>query len=290
MISNRGCVLSSLLLAVSLSGCDSGESPADEPEVFDAAGLGFSSARVVQYALPKALREISGLDLGPSGNLLAHGDEQARVYEIDYVDGTVTAAFQLGDPPVRGDFEGIASVDGVVFLVTSAGTIYEVGPGDGKVRGYTRHDAKLPCEIEGLAPWGRTDLVAVCKHIYDGDDVLRGYRWSLAEQRYDPAPLFSVRKQEFDKLVADLKKLRPSGITSTPDGGLLIVGRHGKDPMLLTLGPDFHPVSLVELPRSSRHTQPEGIGLTAAGVLLVADEAGSGGESNGRGRLSVYRP
>jgi hypothetical protein len=290
MISKGGCLLSSLLLAVGLTGCDSGASRTDEPEVFDAAGIGFSTARLVQYALPKALTEVSGLDLSRSGHLLAHGDEQARVFEIGYVDGTVTAAFQLGDPPVRGDFEGIASADGSIFLVTSAGTIYEVAPGDGKVRGYTRHDAELPCEIEGLAPWGPRDLVAVCKHIYDGDDVLRGYRWSLAERRYDPAPLFSVGKREFDKLVADLKKLRPSGITPTPDGGLLVVGRHGKDPMLLTLGPDFHPVSLVELPRSSRHTQPEGIGLTAAGVLLVADEAGSGGVSNGRGRLSVYRP
>lgn len=281
-------MLGSALLSVGLTGCDGGEGPAEEPEVFEAAGLDFSTNHLVQYALPKALREVSGLDLTPSGTLLAHGDEQARIFEINYRDGTVAEAFQLGDPPVRDDFEGIASRNGSVFLVTSAGTIYQAEPGEGPVRGYSRHPAKLPCEVEGLAPWGHADLVVVCKHIYEGDDVLRGYLFSVADERYEPEPLFSVGKGEFDKLVADLKKLRPSGITPTPDGGLLVIGRHGKHPMLLTMDRDFHPVSLVRLPRAAHHSQPEGISLTADGVLLVADEAGKSGDTNGKGRLSVY--
>jgi len=277
-----------LLLTLGPVACGSDEDAIDTREVVTAAGRAFDTERVVQYALPKALREISGLDLDESGVLLAHDDEKARVYRIDYRQGTVEVLFQLGEPPVRDDFEGIASHDGTVFLVTSAGTVYQADGGDDPVRGYERYPTDLPCEIEGLAPWDATSLVAVCKHIHRGDDVLRIYLWSITDRRYLAEPLVSLGDEAFDDVVADLKKLRPSGITRTSDGGLLVVGRHGDDPVLLTLGADLRPVGLSRLPPASHHDQPEGVGLSSDGLLLIADEAGRTGDGKRRGKLSVY--
>ncbi|WP_238314696.1 hypothetical protein, partial [Methylobacterium crusticola] len=63
--------------------------------------------------------------------LLAHNDEKGIIYELDYQKGAIVKAFQLADrvAPVAADFEGIATVDDRVYLVTSSGRLYECSEG-----------------------------------------------------------------------------------------------------------------------------------------------------------------
>lgn len=82
-----------------------------------------SDSGVRQWRLPDALREISGLALTPDGHLLAVADERAVIYELNYVDGKLVRAFAFGEPPLRGDFEGIAWLNERVYLVTSEGML-----------------------------------------------------------------------------------------------------------------------------------------------------------------------
>ncbi|HSH75825.1 MAG TPA: hypothetical protein VLA09_09090, partial [Longimicrobiales bacterium] len=77
--------------------------------------------RSARFDLPGRLDEISGLAVTTDGRLFGHDDERAVVHEIDPGAGAVEKRFSLGDPPLRGDFEGIAVVGERFFMVTSGG-------------------------------------------------------------------------------------------------------------------------------------------------------------------------
>src|SRR5437016_9266243 len=70
-------------------------------------------AAIARWVLPRQLREISGLALTTDGRVLAHGDEDGEVWEIDYRRGVLVKQFSLGERRLKGDFEGIAIANGV---------------------------------------------------------------------------------------------------------------------------------------------------------------------------------
>ena len=83
------------------------------------------------WKLPRELEEVSGLAMTGDDRLLAHNDERAIIFEIDYLQGSIVKSFQLADMnfPVAGDFEGIAATDDKIFLVTSSGRLFEFREG-----------------------------------------------------------------------------------------------------------------------------------------------------------------
>ena len=77
-----------------------------------------------QWALPKCLREASGLDVISEHMLLAHNDEKGKIYRLNLETETVAQVAAIGKPTVRDDFEGIAADGSRVFLITSKGMLY----------------------------------------------------------------------------------------------------------------------------------------------------------------------
>ena len=73
---------------------------------------------------PPTLSEVSGLV--SYGGSSAHG---SAVYRFDFESGKVELAFQIGSPPISGDFEGIAVQDQDVLITTSSGRLYKVHDG-----------------------------------------------------------------------------------------------------------------------------------------------------------------
>jgi len=258
----------------------------------------YDTGNLVQYHLPKALREISGLALTDNGEVLAHNDERAVIYRIDPTKGRILGSFRLARDPVRDDFEGIAVSGQRVFLITSSGSLFETRyplfddeRETDLVVNYKRYQVSLPCEVEGLATYSSERLLAVCKNLHDGDDVLRIYAWDISANQYEPEPFLSLKAEAFEGHVTNLKKLRPAGITVTDTGGLVIIGRHGKKPALIEIDADMDVVTVRELPDTSRHRQPEGIALTRNQWLVIADEgAKNDNGKNTKGRIGVYRP
>lgn len=283
-----------LALFLALSGCDS--SQAESESAFVINGTRFDTANLVQYHLPKALREISGLALTDQHELLTHNDEVGVVYRIDYTKGRIQGSFRLNQPPVKDDFEGIAISGKRVFLITSSGSLYETrfplfddDRETDLVVTYQHYPVALPCEVEGLATLNAQRLLAVCKNLWDADDVLRVYEWDSEANEYLDEPYLSLTEDAFISVTGKLKKLRPAGLSIADDGSLIIVGRHGKRPMLLEIAPDKKVVALTEFPDQTRHRQPEGIELTREGWLAIADEGVK--QSNGKkskGKLGVY--
>lgn len=118
------------------------------------AGYSLEAATLSQWRLPDRLNEISGLAVTADGRLLAVADEAAIVYELDLERGRIRKSFAYGNPVLRGDFEGIALDDNVVYLVTSDGTLVSGREGaNGEQLDYTSFETGVgaECEIEGLA-------------------------------------------------------------------------------------------------------------------------------------------
>lgn len=286
------CKFAPLLAAVVLfSGCGSDAQTATKSKIsesFVIAGHSFSGDTFRQWKLPRKLREISGLALTEDQRLFAHGDEEAVLYELDYTNGAIIKSFSLGNPPVRGDFEGLAHVDGLFYLVTSAGRIYVAAEGDdGSVVEYQRIKTKIgkTCEVEGLSydPHARSLLLA-CKLGRDKSTkgVITIQRWPIDSEGDRNMPPIHVQLSEVLEKIGG-KEFNPSGIEWVKPDRLLLVAARQRS--ILEIDLTGRVIAAFKLPMARFHPQTEGIAFDLDGQLILADEGG-----NKRGRLGVYRP
>jgi uncharacterized protein YjiK len=263
--------------AIMLAACD------DAPRQAVKAESGDSSFR--QWKLPDRLREVSGLALTRDMRLLAISDEEAVVYELDYRSGVLVKAFALGEPTLRGDFEGIAVLDEIVWLMTSKGRLVAAQEGqDGERVAFSEFatGAGDYCELEGLAEDPQSNsLLLACKQVFEAKDPLRIFTVPIADGKPTGMTWADIPAAEIAARLNG-KKVRPSAIALDPQTGnrLLLAANHAA---LINLAPDGSLIDAIILPGKSRHQQAEGIAISTDGLLLVADEGG-----DGRARLAVY--
>lgn len=226
--------------------------------------------------LPKSLREISGLTTH-EGLLLAVGDERARVYAIDFDAPEVDKLLDFGDPPRRGDFEGITTLDGILYVTTSDGLLLSRpldDSEDGDPVSETVTGIGQQCEVEGLAARPGLEqrqghLFLACKTARRKPlrDRLTIFAWSLSKNAIDAESSISVPLSTLG-----LAHLHPSGLHVTDRNTLLVVA--GKEKKLLELNFDGEVMLLSDLPNPGHHPQTEGITMDASGRLYLADEGG----------------
>ena len=251
---------------------------------FGAPTAAQNSDKPRQWALSDHLLEISGLAAASERSVFAHNDEFAIVYEIDIEDGGVKRAFALGDPTAQGDFEGVAVYEGRIYLVTSAGHIYEADIGDHRARKrFNVYDTGVGefCEVEGLSLSPTPgEFFLLCKRPRGGksDGRLSLYRWSLVDRRPETAPALSIPYKDFLPL-SEREAFRPAGVEWDAASQRLMVissrshivysfDANGKFLHKNRLSPELH-------------RQSEGLAIIASGAALVADEG------NGRKRAGV---
>lgn len=233
-----------------------------------------------QWALPDGLREVSGLALGPDERLFAHGDEEATIHELDLAGGQVRKRFHVGNPPLAGDFEGLAWTGEAFYLVTSDGTLLRFQEGaEAENVAFERIETGFgrQCEIEGLhAVAAGSTLLLACKtpRRADREGRLTVLAWSLAEGR--PSPQQNVVVSQLPAPFA------PSGLTCCVGSGNLVLVA-ARQRAVLEVGRQGELIRALRMPGDGRHPQMEGVELTSTGNLIIADEGGSG-----RGRLGVY--
>jgi uncharacterized protein YjiK len=262
-----------VLLGVFATACQSEQVPSADPGGF------------TQWALPDKLREISGLALTSDERLLAVTDEEAIVYEVNYRNGSLVKAFAIGDPTVRGDFEGIAILDRKIWLLASNGRLYSFSEGaDGRRVPYERVNTGLgdQCEFEGLAADKETGrLLLACKESRKKKKGLRIYEWLAAGNDDKDVVEIDIDEDEMRDAI-DAKHVNPSGITIDPQTGNLIV-LTARQHAIFELSRDGRLIDVIMRLDKKRHRQAEGIAVTADGRLLIADEA-----NNGPARLAIY--
>jgi uncharacterized protein YjiK len=239
----------------------------DSPEKNDGDRIGRSE-------LPADLLEVSGIALIRDGVVLAHNDNQGKVWEIDYRTGKVLKKFSVGTPAVSGDFEGIAVAGNRIYMLTSTGDVYEFAEGqdNGAVQ-YKRHSTGLgaECEFEGLAyDAASQSLLLACKNILarSQGDGIRVYKWKAGSTQH-PTPLniplsaLSATKK--------WKQIRPSEIAIDPATGNYVI-ISSADLAIMAVTPAGKVVFARELP--SGHQQPEGLVITKDGTMIISDEGG----------------
>lgn len=237
------------------------------------------------WKLPKKLNEISGLALTPDERLLAVTDEEAIVYEIDYQTGELVKAFALGDPTVRGDFEGIAVLGEHVWLMTSDGRLLQTSEGgDGQRMTYREVDTGIGeyCELEGLAADNENhQLLLLCKETRREKDDPAMFRVAVSADGTSITSQLDFDEEELGDLI-DKKHVKPSGLAIDPNSGqyVMVVAHHRA---LIAVTSDGDLIEGIILKGKGRHRQAEGIAMTRDGRLLIADEGG-----NDAARLAVY--
>ena len=215
-----------LLLALGLTGYACAQSgPKAALRQYDLDGT-----PVARIELPAELAEMSGLAFTEDGRLLAHGDERAVIYQIEFPGGKVVKRFAIGDAggPLVGDFEDIQVVGDRVFLVTSAGVLVEATEGrDGQTVPVLRRTRGLggACEVEGLS-WDQdsSSMLLLCKQT-------SGKRWkdqlvilavNPATGEFEPEPRLTVSYADL-KRATGVKGFAGSAMVRHPSTGSLIL-------------------------------------------------------------------
>ncbi len=276
-------VVAWVTLAVGGSGCRPTDANAERIDTAKLAqrqvrieqALGRTDSAIARWVLPRELDEISGIALTPDGRLLAHGDERAQVSEIDYRRGVIVKQFVVGKPTVRADLEGITVANGVIFMTTDKGVLYEFREGANGTRvDYITYDTRLgtDCEFEGLAYDPRINsLLLACKEVETEalKDSMVIYRWRLdgGGQRLSrlTVPLTAILP------AIDEKEFHPAEITVDPHTGnyVIVASIEGA---LVEITPAGEVLSARKL--AGQHDQPESIAITKDGILIIGDEAG----------------
>jgi hypothetical protein len=240
--------------------------------------------------LPADLAEVSGIAFTPEGRLLAHGDEQALIWDFDLRTRRLRGRFGLVGPGgiLRGDFEDIAVVGERVFLVTSDAVIYEgrIIP-DGRTTEGRRRTKSLGggCEVEGMS-WDEAtrSLLLLCK-------TTRSKQWedqvvivavSVEDWRFEPEPRLLIRESQLEKVTRQ-KRFNGSAIVRHPrTGTYLLVAGPQRAYAEVSAGGDVLGGGVLD---RSRHPQPEGLAIAPDLTLLVSDE-GAGGQASITGYAS----
>jgi uncharacterized protein YjiK len=268
-------LLTLLLLASMTTGCADAQSRPGTLSHYDPQGP--PSQRL---ELPAELAEVSGITYTTDGRLLAHGDEQAVIYQIDMARGPVKRfGFGGAGGPLLGDFEDIQVVGDRIFLVTSAGEIIEGREGaDGATMPPVRRSRGLggTCEVEGMS-WDEDSgaMLLLCKQA-------KGKRWKdqvviLAASpdtgEFDPEPRLVIPEAELQRVTGG-KSFSGSAITRHPRTGtyLMVAGPERAYAEIDSTGKVLGGGTLP----AGRHLQPEGIAIAPDLTLLISDEAAKG--------------
>ena len=227
-------------------------------------------------ALPRVLREASGLAKVDEKQLLTHNDEKGHIYSISVPSLQITKLVSIGNPVVLDDFEGIAVNGDRIYMITSTGQLYVIRNVSFKTAGQTADwivlDTGLAavCEVEGLH-FDAGKLLIPCKKIYNQDGKKKNNKDRVTVYSYIPGKdteaktLFSVTD---DRLKGNKKAV--TGIESDANFYYLLTPA-----TLLSIHRDTLSLALFPLDSKS-HKQPEGIALMDNGSVFLVDDLKKG--------------
>ena len=251
------------------------------------ASYDLSEKKPLRLTLPTQLSEASGLAFTPDGRLFSHGDERGVVYQIDYSQGTIIKQFSLGSFGVKDDFEDIAIVDKIFYMVTSNGTLFEFSEGDDRQRvEFKKYQTSLSAknDVEGLAYDPATSsLLLACKGSpgYGYDRLRAIYSFSLKSKELFKKPRFLISLETVTRNSAR-GEFKPSGIALHPKSKtFFVIAAHGESIVELSADGKLLAQQTIN-PKANPH--PEGIAFAPDLTLLLCND-GQGKP----GSISLYK-
>ena len=227
------------------------------------------------FALPRDLREISGLTAIDSTHLAAVQDERGHIYILEKETARVVAEGRIRG---RGDYEGIEMTDSLAWILRSDGVLYSTGSRISPDMESERYDLDLhgSCDAEGLAfDTNGNRLLILCKE--DPGHGLRGYRaiyaFDLATERRIESPVYLIDREGID---SPRQRFKPSALAIHPlSGYLYVISSVNKVLLLIDPTDSGQIIEALTLPEHL-FPQPEGLAFFPDGTLFIANEGVNG--------------
>ncbi len=244
------------------------------------------------YELPGLLDEISGLTLLDDLHLGAIDDESSSLFVIDVRTGKVTDRHKMGGGK-KLDYEGIERVGDTVYVLSSAGAIYEIRNWKSNKRITDRHETGLYSrnDNEGLAyDVANHRLLIACKE-YPGKEM-KGYKtiyaFDLEQERLLPEPVFKIdlalvqvmassgnatgatSKKKKKGWWKHRKQVKPAALAVHPLTQQLFIISSAKRRMIV-LNSDGRMAAVYKLPKKY-FVQAEGMAFLPNGDLFISNE------------------
>ena len=248
---------------------------------------GYQFNKPQESELGKVLNEISGITYNTDDStLLAISDSKKKIFQINYRKQKLKDFTGDGVGPDQ-DLEDLVKMDTAVYLLGSAGVIYEVplSKDTGGVHSYTfPSEEKNDFETLYYDP-SVNGLVMLCKSCASdkGKGHRSAYLFNLETRQFDTTAFYTIATDDIKKLVKDNDaKFEPSAaaihpinkrlyILSSAGTLLVITDTRGKAIAGYNLNPDDYP-------------QAEGIAFAPNGDMFISNEG-----KHGKPTLKVFR-
>lgn len=249
-----------------------------------------------KFKLNKELKEISGLTAIDDKWLAVVQDERGAVYLINIQTGDVDDVIEFS---ADGDYEGIASVDNVLYALRADGVLFQI-----KYWKKEKKDVATKVIDTNLGEINNTEglvydslknrLLIACKGsalIGEKENGMRAiYAYDLEKNKFKTTPIFTLDRKDFKQFVKnhreenpsyalykkEIKKakkrmlLKPSGIAIHPiTKDFYLLSAAGNS--LVVLDRSFKIKHLIRLPKD-RFEQPEGLTFNSKGDLFLSSE------------------
>lgn len=237
-----------------------------------------------RFLLPKALTEISGIEILNDSIILCVEDERGKVYFYNQNQDAIVHTLDFNG---NGDYEGITLVDSTIYVLKSNGHIYmfPVSFEQSVEATYINTKLKGKNDAEGLSVYSKNELLVACKGKAEvNNNELQGraiYKYLIEDSLLVDQPLILLESKEFEKSLNDfnLNPLKhmpfgPSGIAVHPiTHDIFLIGSVGRLALVIN---DQGKITDMGTLKSSVFVQPEGICFDPYGNLYIASEGKKG--------------
>lgn len=249
--------------------------------------------------LSNKLVEISGLGIANPRQLYAINDETGYLFLVNQSTGAIESEIDFGK---WGDYEGVEAANGLVYIIKSNGTLYEIALDQNTQTTKYETFLKSNNDVEGLAyDMATNQLLLACKGKAGEGDTFKKtkaiYSFDLNKKMLAETPFMSISQTalldflntqknntpELNQLQKRLKNFAPSAIAIHPsDKDIYILSSVGK--LLVVFHPD-KTLKHIHFLDKSVFRQPEGIAFDSENQLFISSE-GAGAKA----KLLVFSP
>jgi hypothetical protein len=238
--------------------------------------------------MPKALKEISGIQYKDETNIVCVEDNKGIIYFYNPRKEKITDEIIFNG---KGDYEDLVTLNEDYYILRSDGFIYKKTAGKNSIE--YKIELGATNNPEGMCLDKRNNRILIACKDKGGNDLTFYQKavYSFSLQNYtlsqNPVLVIDIKNlnlgEEQKHLQKDLENFSPSGIAINPiSGHIYIISARGN--ILLVLEEKGEIIFVKKLPPKV-FSQPEGICFSPSGDLIISNEG-----KDGPGTILRFKP
>jgi hypothetical protein len=227
-----------------------------------------------EFKLDLKIKEISGIVWDRNNNeFIVNNDESGKLFFLDKESKAIKREIQFGG---KGDYEDVALVNGVPYILKSDGVITKIlQDSTGKPYGIEAGKLGLPGTNDFETMYyddTRKALITICKNCsMDSKSSVSAFAFYPDSTGFDEKPVFTINADEVRKLSPKKSsKFQPSAAAIHPVLNKLIIISSASNQLVIA-DRDGNPESVFHLSQKL-FPQPEGITFKNNGDMYISNE------------------